>query len=293
MNAGYAMGGQMEQQNNVAIQHQQLLHHSSNHAAVSSDSPNGDAVLARWLQSAGLQHLAAPLAAAALDHRLLPSLLMQDYARYGVQSLEDKQKLFRLIKTISSGVEPPPPAEEPTTPPACSHSASQSGMDDVFFSPEFKADFGPEILDLHSIDDTEFFPETSIPEPFQPSPLFEAVTEKEFESEDEGHLVNIKQQNKSQVVSVSSPPRSSHNEKDRNGNSVARIKVVVRKRPINKKELARKEEDIITINDAEASLTVHEPKVKVPTLSFWIQVSISRLLCKYGIGGHFTSLLSV
>jgi hypothetical protein len=69
--------------------------------------------------------------------------------------------------------------------------------------------------------------QTSIPEPFQPSPLFEAVTEKEFESEDEGHLVNIKQQNKSQVVSVSSPPRSSHNEKDRNGNSVARIKVVV------------------------------------------------------------------
>lgn len=86
-------------------------------------------------------------------------MMKQDYARYGVQSLEDKQKLFRLIKTISSGVEPPPPAEEPTTPPACSHSASQSGMDDVFFSPEFKADFGPEILDLHSIDDTEFFPE--------------------------------------------------------------------------------------------------------------------------------------
>ncbi|CAK9225450.1 unnamed protein product [Sphagnum troendelagicum] len=148
----------MEQQNNVAIQHQQLLHHSSNHAAVSSDSPNGDAVLARWLQSAGLQHLAAPLAAAALDHRLLPSLLMQ--------------------------------------------------------------------------------------------------------------AVNIKQQNKSQVVSVSSPPRSSHNEKDRNGNSVARIKVVVRKRPINKKELARKEEDIITINDAEASLTVHEPKVKVDLTAY-------------------------
>ncbi|CAK9272839.1 unnamed protein product [Sphagnum jensenii] len=148
----------MEQQNNVAIQHQQLLHHSSNHAAVSSDSPNGDAVLARWLQSAGLQHLAAPLAAAALDHRLLPSLLMQ--------------------------------------------------------------------------------------------------------------AVNIKQQNNSQVVSVSSPPRSSHNEKDRNGNSVARIKVVVRKRPINKKELARKEEDIITINDAEASLTVHEPKVKVDLTAY-------------------------
>ena len=37
----------------------------------------------------------------------------------------------------------------------------------------------------------------------------------------------------------------------------------VRKRPLNKKELARKEEDIISIKDIESSLTVHEPKVKV------------------------------
>lgn len=35
----------------------------------------GDAVMARWLQSAGLQHLASPLASA--DQRMLPSLLMQ------------------------------------------------------------------------------------------------------------------------------------------------------------------------------------------------------------------------
>lgn len=41
------------------------------------EADTGDAVMARWLHSAGLQHLAAPLAAAALDHRLLPSLLMQ------------------------------------------------------------------------------------------------------------------------------------------------------------------------------------------------------------------------
>ena len=35
----------------------------------------------------------------------------------------------------------------------------------------------------------------------------------------------------------------------------------VRKRPLNKKELARKEDDIVTVNDN--SLTVHEPKLKV------------------------------
>lgn len=37
----------------------------------------GDAVMARWLQSAGLQHLASPMSANAVDHRMLPNLLMQ------------------------------------------------------------------------------------------------------------------------------------------------------------------------------------------------------------------------
>ncbi|XP_023760274.1 kinesin-like protein KIN-13B isoform X2 [Lactuca sativa] len=46
-------------------------------------------------------------------------------------------------------------------------------------------------------------------------------------------------------------------------NNVAKIKVVVRKRPLNKKELAKREEDIITINPNSSSLTVHESKVKV------------------------------
>ncbi|KAI9093414.1 hypothetical protein K1719_027428 [Acacia pycnantha] len=36
----------------------------------------GDAIMARWLQSAGLQHLASPLASTSIDHRLLPNLLI-------------------------------------------------------------------------------------------------------------------------------------------------------------------------------------------------------------------------
>jgi kinesin family protein 2/24 len=41
----------------------------------------------------------------------------------------------------------------------------------------------------------------------------------------------------------------------------------VRKRPLNKKEIAKKEEDIITIesNSNSNSLTVHETKLKVIT----------------------------
>ena len=42
----------------------------------------GDAVMARWLQSAGLQHLASPLASNGIDHHLLPNLLMQVISHY-------------------------------------------------------------------------------------------------------------------------------------------------------------------------------------------------------------------
>lgn len=49
-----------------------------NHQNAGSASDAGDAVMARWLQSAGLQHLASPVAApTGVDQRLLPNLLMQ------------------------------------------------------------------------------------------------------------------------------------------------------------------------------------------------------------------------
>jgi hypothetical protein len=40
--------------------------------------------------------------------------------------------------------------------------------------------------------------------------------------------------------------------------------IQVRKRPLNRKELSRKEEDIIDVHDL-SSLTVYEPKLKVST----------------------------
>lgn len=39
----------------------------------------------------------------------------------------------------------------------------------------------------------------------------------------------------------------------------------MRKRPLNKKEIAKKEQDIITIESNSHALTVHETKLKVST----------------------------
>ncbi|GJX28403.1 kinesin-like protein KIN-13B [Tanacetum coccineum] len=45
--------------------------------------------------------------------------------------------------------------------------------------------------------------------------------------------------------------------------SIAKIKVVVRKTPLNKKELPMKEENIITTETHSSCLTVHKTKLKV------------------------------
>ncbi|KAK8349035.1 hypothetical protein V6Z11_A06G118500, partial [Gossypium hirsutum] len=117
----------------------------------------GDAVMARWLQSAGLQHLAFPLTSTGIDQRLLPNLLMQ------VNVL--------LIAKEQSNTD-----------------ASASSF---------------------------------------------IANEKEISTRE---------------------------------NNVAKIKVVVRKRPLNKKEISRKEDDIVTVD--ENALTVHEPKLKVDLTAY-------------------------
>ena len=65
------LGGHTQQSNPAATA---VYDHPGN-AGPTGDG--GDAFMARWLQSAGLQHLASPLASAGVDQRLLPNLLLQ------------------------------------------------------------------------------------------------------------------------------------------------------------------------------------------------------------------------
>merc|ERR1711903_336009 len=58
------------------------------------------AEVASWLEGAGLARYAGNFA--GMDARAFRALLMQDYGRYGVTALEDKQWLFRLLKAKRS-----------------------------------------------------------------------------------------------------------------------------------------------------------------------------------------------
>ncbi|XP_052304988.1 kinesin-like protein KIN-13B [Populus trichocarpa] len=98
--------------------------------------------------------------------------------------------------------------------------------------------FSPGLFDLHSFD-TDLLPELK--------PLNQAAAASRGENN-----------NLTKSMSLDKERLNSNN-------NVAKIKVVVRKRPLNKKEIAKKEEDIITIesNSNSNSLTVHETKLKV------------------------------
>jgi kinesin family protein 2/24 len=109
------------------------------------------------------------------------------------------------------------------------------------------------------IRDFPFILQHVITEPFEPSPFMPSVN-KEFE-EDYNLAANRQQRQQTEAEPLGLLPKS-----DKENNSVAKIKVVVRKRPLNKKETAKKEEDVVTVSDN--SLTVHEPRVKVDLTAY-------------------------
>ncbi|MBA0779389.1 hypothetical protein Gotri_003644 [Gossypium trilobum] len=196
----------------------------------------------RWLQSAGLQHLHS-------SNNSIPPL--QDYAFYGGGDGGGQgSRMYRNIqREFSMGNDF---FTEPTTPPVGSRPSSQRMNGDQ--SPN---EFSPGLLDLHSFD-TELLPEMPVPNLYNGPSLYNPVRGRSFD--DSEPYISNKQTGGGGVVPENELLKSFAVDKEK-VNSVAKIKVVVRKRPLNKKELAKNEEDIIeTLSN---SLVVHETKLKV------------------------------
>lgn len=76
---------------------------------------------------------------------------------YGPQSVEEKQKLLRLLRNLNFNGES---VSEPYTPTAQSLGTMTAA--DGFYSPELRGEFGAGLLDLHAMDDTELLSEVII-----------------------------------------------------------------------------------------------------------------------------------
>lgn len=164
-----------------------------------------------------------------------------------------------MLRSMQRGMSGEFLMSEPSTPPPpplSSRSSSQRrNGDDV--SP---SELSPGLLDLHSFD-TELLPEMSAPALYDGIATFGFARGKSFDDSDPSFNGN-KQVGKARAVPENNLLKSFSADKEKSG-SVAKIKVVVRKRPLNKKEISKKEEDIITIEPHSNSLTVHETKLKV------------------------------
>ncbi|KAG0500423.1 hypothetical protein HPP92_000495 [Vanilla planifolia] len=149
---------------------------------------------------------------------------------------------------------------EPSTPPECSRTSSQRKMvPDVSSS-----DLSPGILDLHNFD-TELLADIAAPGFYDRAPQIGSLRGRGSDALQFGNSAN--KQIMKDSISESNLSVGFVVDKEKPG-SVAKIKVVVRKRPLNKKEIAKKEEDVITIEQHTNSLTVHETKLKVDLTEF-------------------------
>ncbi|KAK9148884.1 hypothetical protein Scep_007641 [Stephania cephalantha] len=216
------------------------VHHQRQYSDnfLDSSSSNG-----RWLQSNGLQHLHSSTTA-------LPGF--QDYGFFGGGG--GGARMFRNAGRGGNGGSEL--FSEPSTPPVCSRSSSQRKIADDQVSPN---ELSPGILDLHSLD-TELLPEMShVPAPYDGTSFYPTARGRSFD--DSEQFLTNKANVRSRGLPDNNLLKSFSTDKDKS--AVAKIKVVVRKRPLNKKELGRKEEDIVTIEPNSNSLTVHETKQKV------------------------------
>ncbi|OAY62915.1 Kinesin-13A [Ananas comosus] len=241
MNGGAtAIGGRQAHRSGHHHQRQfssdQLLFDSAAGAAAAGGAGAGGAG-SKWLHSAAIHHSFSA-------SNLPPPQQQGEYARMarGVQRGMSGELLLSV---------------EPSTPNAGSRSWSQRQSEDESLSP---SQLSPGLLDLHSFD-TELLPDIPVPGLYDGLQTFGYPRARNFEDLDPSSTAN-KQIGKPSNVPENNYLKNLAADKERLA-SVAKIKVVVRKRPLNKKEITKKEEDIITIEQNSNSLTVHETKLKV------------------------------
>ncbi|KAL7600154.1 hypothetical protein Lser_V15G25229 [Lactuca serriola] len=208
--------------------------YSDNFLEVTSSSSNG-----RWLQSAGLQHLQQPSS----------NTSSQDFGYYGGGGGGQGSRMYNNNRNIGTQRSLSGGSDlfaEPLTPPG-RQKKHGGAVDDP-------NGFSPGLLDLHSFD-TELISEVPV------APMYNSTRDRSFDDA-EPYFGNSKQPSKARGLPDNNLLKNFAPEKEK-ASTVAKIKVVVRKRPLNKKELAKNEEDIVTTDTHSNCLTVHETKLKV------------------------------
>lgn len=238
MNAVGRQQGQGQRSNNTHHQRQLSDNYLDMTSSSTSSSSNG-----RWLQSTGLQHLQQP--------NTNPNS-SSDFG-YGSRMYSNSNNRNGNVggaqRSLSGGGNDL--FNEPLTPPG--RQKKQGGGEEP-------NGFSPGLLDLHSFD-TELISEMPVTTNYG-APMYNNAQGRSFDDA-ELYFGNSKQTSKARGLPDNNNLMKSFAPEKEKASSVAKIKVVVRKRPLNKKELAKNEEDIVTTETHSSCLAVHETKLKV------------------------------
>ncbi|KDD74489.1 kinesin, partial [Helicosporidium sp. ATCC 50920] len=180
-----------------------------------------DMTIAKALSQAGLEHLVD--AFSEISFQRFKSLLIQDYEKFGVYDVHDKQTLFRLIQSISG------------------KPSNKAVYDETHNAPDA-------LMDLEA-DDTDFLTDDLDLDGFAETNLADSPVRNN------GYIgaVHSATDSEPELFSAPDPPK---------------IRVIVRKRPLNKKELERGDADVLECDQSASTLFVNEPKLKVDLTRF-------------------------
>jgi hypothetical protein len=203
-------------------------------------------------------------------------LTMQDYGGVGVHSMEDRKRLFQLIQTLKSDNDTSKRIQNLTNrslteldskPSTSSSTQSRQSIPSTVSVPSVptQRQFSNEFNRTNDFNDSK--PSTSNNSNFdqsfvQSNRTYQKHSRSQNDLEDQPHFRKIPKQ-------TASPKQRSLNaygipEKitKKQGDLTDRIRVCVRKRPLNRKELKRNETDITPVT-GRRTLAMLEPKTKV------------------------------
>jgi kinesin family protein 2/24 len=233
-------------------------------------------VVSGVLVEAGLEHLKEGFHGVTLE--TFRTLMIQDYEKYGVNEVEDKQALFKVLKDLDtylslhvdhieecveheSRIAPrtsksnPDPMEDRYNGlelPVSANELGETELVDLSVDPAFLLEDDTGMNDIVNevgclMQDLE--EEAWISSVAAPTSMVDdaALNICGFPSKAEKQSA-VGQTSAVDISQIVDPPR---------------IRVIVRKRPLNAKEEEKGEIDVIECNSALAALTVYEPKTKV------------------------------
>lgn len=254
------------------------------------DTLSSSSVVLSIMREAGLSHLTDGFASLSLED--FKQLMIQDYERYGVFDVEDKQALFKVVKDVDrlvavAGVaamdsvaeivpsdeapraEAPRPLNAPSAPfdPIDRWDRAEREATTVTSERETSLD--------DSVDEDEDDSGLELEMNLGMNLDLDEDTFLDVEDGDDFNLVDEEELIPSSLRPIqSAKPKSAADTsaidsiRATDAAAMPRIRVIVRKRPLNSKEEDRGDIDVIHCDMQASSLTVYEPKTKVDTTKY-------------------------